>query len=266
MKMFIINILLIILFPFSKNFYMLRYGHLLMNYYENILCIGNFTQINYSVPDNEELKILNANGNESSFGYSFNYFASQIYYNKEDEEEEEESQDGGSFVCNGACYKRAPNSDILVEPDSNYDEKYYESLSDKYKAYSCIYNNIIKSATIDIVRYSDKKCKNQLDDEYHFTGKDFCWKINEGSFRPLYYEDDEDKIYYHSYKSTDCKSEYFDYFVLNENYLICNSKCQKERTDSEKSYRCTFKSNNTQYLNQNNILFLLLIISIFNIL
>ena len=265
--MFAINILLIILFPFSKNFYMLRYGHLLMNYYENMPCIGNFKQINYSVPDNEELKILNANGTKD-FGYSFNYFASQIYYNNEDEEEdeEEESQDGGAFVCNGACYKRAPNSDILVKPDSNYDEKDYESLSDNYKAYSCIYNNIIKSATIDIMRYSDKKCKSQLNDEYHFTGKDFCWTINEGSFRPLYYEDDEDKIYYHSYKSTDCKSEYFDYFVLNENYLICNSKCQKERTDSEKSYRCTFKSNNTQYLNQNNILFLLLIISIFNIL
>jgi len=159
--MFTINILLIILFPFSKNFYMLRYGHLLMNYYENMSCIGNFIQINYSVPDNEELKILNVNGTDI-FGYSFNYFASQIYYNKRDENEEEESQDGGSFVCNGACYKRAPNSDILVEPDSNHDENDYEFLSDKYRAYSCIYNNIIKSATIDIVRYSDKKCKNQL--------------------------------------------------------------------------------------------------------
>ena len=112
--------------------------------------------------------------------------------------------------------------------------------------------------------------QKSIDDEYHFTGKDFCWTINGGySFRPLYYEDyedDEDKIYYHAYKSIDCKSEYFDYFVLNENYLICNSKCQQDRRDSEKSYRCTFKSNNTQYLNQNNILFLLIIISIFNIL
>ena len=92
--MFTINILLMILFPFSKNFYMLRYGHLLMNYYENMSCIGDFTQIIYSVPENEELIILNASRTDS-FGYSFNYFASQIYYNKEDEEEEEESQDGG---------------------------------------------------------------------------------------------------------------------------------------------------------------------------
>jgi len=265
MKKLIIIILLLILFPFFKNFYMLRYGHLLMNYYENISCIGDYNQTIYSVPDNEELFILNANGTEI-FGYSFNYFASQIYYNSGNDDEEEESQDGGAFVCNGVCYKRAPDSDILAEPDSNYTEDYYKTLSDKYKAYSCIYNNIIKSATIDIVRYSDKKCKNQLS-EYHFKGTDFCWPINNNySFRPLYYEDDEDKIYYHAYNLDGCKSQYFDYFVLNENYLICNSKCQQDRTDSEKSYKCTFKSNKAQFLNQNTILFLLLITSIFNIL
>jgi hypothetical protein len=149
-----------------------------MNYYNEESCTNNFTQIVY---------------------YSFNYFASQIYYNNgedEDEDEEKDSQDGGAFVCNGACYKRAPNSDILVNPNAELTKSDYNKLNNEYKAYSCIYNNIIQSATIDIVRYSDKKCKNQLGNEYHFKGTDFCWKINDiYSFRPLYYEDDEDKIY-----------------------------------------------------------------------
>ena len=263
--MSIINILLLILFTFVKNFYMLRYGHLLMNYYNDESCINNFDQIIYSVPDYDELTILKADGNTTNYSYSFNYFASQIYYNNnEDEDEEEDSQDGGSFVCNGACYKRASDSDILLKP---YSEGNYTQLNDEYRAFSCIYNNIIKSATIDIVRYSDKKCKNKLENEHHFKGTDFCWKINDNySFRPLYYEDDEDKIYYHAYNSPNCTSEFFDYFVLNENYLICNSKCQQGREDSEKFYKCTFKSNKAEFLNKNNILFLLLIEIIFNIL
>ena len=265
--MLMINFLLLILLPFGKNFYMLRFGHLLMNYYEDESCTNNFTQIVYSIPDNENLTILNANGTED-FGYSFNYFASQIYYNKDEEDDEEEDlQDVGAFVCNGVCYKRAPNSDILVEPNTKNNEYEYDTLKDKYKAYSCIYNNIIKSATIDIVRYSDKKCKNQLGNEYHFTGTNFCWEIDKSySFRPLYYEDDEDKIYYHGYNSFNCTSKFFEYFVLNENYLICNSKCQPDRTDNEKFYKCTFNANKAQFLSQRNLLFLLLITLLFNIL
>ena len=264
--MCIINNLLLILFPLVNNFYMLRYGHLLMNYYNEESCTNNFTQIVYSVIDEDKLKILNASGETKNYSYSFNYFASQIYYNNvEEEDEEEDSQDGGAFVCNGACYKRASNSDILIEPNTENDYSYSE-LNDKYKAFSCIYNNIIIKSTIDIIRYSDKKCKNKLGNDYHFTGTDFCWKIDENySFRPLYYEDDEDKIYYHAYNSFNCTSAFFDYFVLNENYLICNSKCQKDRTDSEKSYKCTFKAN-TEFLNKSKILFRLLISLIFNLL
>ena len=264
--MFIINISLLILFPFVKNFYMLRYGHLLMNYYENELCINNFSQVIYPVTEYDELKIINSKWYDS-LEYSFDYFSSQIYYNKGDEEEEEEDSHSGAFVCTGVCYKRLPGSDILVDPDAELTNDDYEDYSEKYKAYSCIYNNIIKTATIDIVRYSDKKCKNKLGNEYHFKGDDFCWAINSSySFRPLYYEDNEKKIYYHAYNSTDCKSQYFDYFALNDNYLKCNSKCHEDRTDSEKAYKCTFKANKAQFLNQRNILFLLMIALIYNIL
>jgi hypothetical protein len=238
-----------------------------MNYYNEESCTNNFTQIVYSVIEEDKLIILNASEETKDYSYSFNYFASQIYYNNDEEEDEEEdSQDGGAFVCNGACYKRAPNSDILVNPNAELTKSDYNKLNNEYKAYSCIYNNIIQSATIDIVRYSDKKCKNQLGNEYHFKGDDFCCALNSSySLRPLYYEDNEKKIYYHAYNSTDCKSQYFDYFALNENYLKCNSKCHEDRTDSEKAYKCTFKANRAQFLNQRNILFLLIIALILNI-
>jgi len=263
--MLITYIFVLILFPFIKNFYSLRYGNILMNYYENEGCINNFSQVIYPVTEYNELKIINSKWYDY-LEYSFDYFSSQIYYYKGDEEEGEDSH-SGSFVCTGVCYKRLPDSDILVDFDSVLTNDDYEDYSEKYKAYSCIYNNIIKTATIDIVRYSDKKCKNQLGNEYHFKGDDFCWAINGSySFRPLYYEDTDDKIYYHAYNSNDCKSQYFDYFALNENFLKCNSKCHVDRTDSEKYYKCTFKANKDQFIKQRNILSLLLIILIINIL
>ena len=252
--MFNIYIFLLELFPFINNFYMLRYGHLLMNYYDNELCTNNFDQVIYPVTEYDELNIINSKWADN-LEYSFDYFASQIYYYNEDEEEEEEDSHSGAFVCNGVCYKRLPESDILVDHDSELTQYDYEDYSERYKAYSCIYNNIIKTATIDIVRYTDKKCKNKIGNEYHFKGDDFCWAINGSySFRPLYYEDKEKKVYYHAYNSNNCTSDLFDYFVLNENYLKCNSKCHEDRTDSEKAYKCTFKANKAQFLNQRNIL------------
>lgn len=261
----------IILFPITKNFYMLKYGHIIMNYYEYSECTGNkFDQVVISVPENEEfLTILNNENNIVNYSYFFDYFSSQISYTNstgeddDDEEGEDENIYTRAFMCNGNCYTRLDGSDILINPGEEISENKYEELNSKYKGYSCIYNNIIKTATIEIERYSDKKCKNKITD-YLFKGEEYCWKIeNNYSLRPLYYEDGNKQIYYHAYNSNDCTNKFFEYFTINQNYIKCDKKCNADKTEQGKYYKCKFNANNDNYINLKKIILLLYLILMF---
>ena len=257
----------------ALEFYNLKYGHLIVNYYSNEYCTNDYSeQIVYDIPDNDEIKVLNKDGNLESYGYSFNFFSSSIFYTNGTEDEEEDENDyivKKSFLCNGICNKRKSNSDILVDPGTEIIED-YQDLNDRCKSYSCIYNNIIKTATIKLIFYNDKKCKKK-EDSFDFNGTTFCWNItgsneNKGinSFKPLYYEDGNDRIYYHPYSSNNCSSQYLDYFVIDKNYLICDSDCHSSQIlDNISSYKCIFNSNKGKYIIQNILLYLFLILNLF---
>ena len=257
--------LIIIIIPVSKDFYNLKYGHLYMYYFSNSNCQNDYeTLVTYSIPDNEDyIRVLNTESNIVNYSYSFDYFSSQIYYGDSDNEDDEEEAYKSAFVCNGNCYKRKRNSDILVDPDTISAD--YEELNDVYLTYSCSYNNIIQTATIKIERFSEKKCKNKLGEELNYDGEQDCWPINSSySYRPLYYEDTNGHIFYRAYNSTNCTSENFEYFTINENYIKCNSRCHKDRTDNESYYRCTFKANNDKYIKEKRLLIFLFLVLLFN--
>ena len=229
---------------------MMRYGQLLMNYFNKSDCSGKPSEkVNYSVRNNETIKILNSDNTAENYSYTYDFFSNEIYYTNgsvDDIGNVEEDSDIyiNGFICNGQCYKRGVGSDILVKIDFEPNEYYdYDTMNEKCKYYSCIYNNIIESATIEVTRYSDKKCKTVVNN-YTFLGSETCWKVESNyTFKPLYYEDTNDKVYYHAYNSDDCTSSSFDYFKMDENYLKCDSKCQQNETDKETSYKCKFSAN-----------------------
>ena len=254
-----------ILIQKTIEYYNLRYGHIIINYYNTTDCINNSVdQIIYPTIDDDgniqnTLNILNKDGNISkNYEYSFDFFSSQIYYTRisEEETDDEDNIDKRAYVCNGLCIKRYNGSDIIVEPDLT--NASYEELNETYQYYSCIYNNIIKTADIKIDRFNDNKCKNQIDNSNTFKGNEFCWKIDENQYlRPLYFEDSDKKIYYHSYPFIDCTTDEIDYISINENYLICNNKCQINRTNHELSYKCDFNPNFVKFINLKKTLLLL---------
>ena len=249
---------LLILIKKSIEYYNLKYGNIILDYYDESDCLGNFSsRVRYPIEDNEEIKVLNSEGFVNSYSYDFDFFSSSIIYTDgTGEEDEEEDVYKRSFICNGLCYKRQNNSDILVDPDTILAPDYNEESQDKLY-YSCIYNNIIKSATIDIYRYSDTKCKAKYE-EGHFNGNTYCWNFNEYSFKPLYFEDGDKKIYYHPYDNIDCKATEEDFFMINENYLECDSDCHHDKTNKSKSYKCTFKANKEEYINKKSFLLIFL--------
>ena len=263
--MFIITFLfsLFLLFQKTIEFYNLKYGHIILDYYNTEDCVNkSIDKIVYSTIDEDNLTILNSENEIKQYEYSFDFFSSQIYYTNETGEESDEEKEyiyKRAFVCNGLCNKRQDNSDILLSSGNFMGD--YQELNDMYKYYSCVYNNIIESATINITRFSELKCKTPISD-YRFNGNQFCWKIDDKySFRPLYFEDGNKKIYYHSYFSEDCTSEQLDFFQINENYIKCDNKCHKDSTDSSKSYKCSFKSG--EYINFKKILLFLYLFLLF---
>ena len=259
------------IFQKTKEYYSLRYGNIILDYYDSVDCLNkSIDRVLYPVPENRKnITILNSDSELKSYFYSFDFYSSEIKYTNgtgDEDEEEEEYLYKRSFICNGLCLKRYNNSDILVTPDTTFAPSYSE-LSDNYRFYSCIYNNIIKTATINITRYTDNKCKNKFEDEnehYSFNGTELCWNLNANySFRPLYYEDTNNQLYYHPYNSSDCRSNNIEYFTINSNYLICNSKCHKNRIDLNTYYKCTFKDNNGYVLITKKLLIFLLLFFMF---
>ena len=261
----IILLLILTIISKTKEYYNLKYGNVIVDYFDKEDCINkSIERVLYPVPENPTLTILNKDDELMSYNYDFDFHSNTILYTNgtgDESEEEKEYLYKRTFVCNGICFKRQNNSDILVPPDTSLAPS-YEELNDEYQYYTCIYNNIIKSATISIARYTDRKCKNKLgeEDNYQFNGTDLCWKINDNlSFKPLYYEDQNGKIYYHSYNTSDCTNKGIDYFLINQNYLICDSKCHTNRLDQQTTYKCTFKDNTGYIINLKIILVFLFI-------
>ena len=265
------------------QYYKLKYGRLVLNYYDNENCLNNINEtIEYPISNDEdenELLVLKEDNLAKNYPFSFDYFSSTIFYSNstgDDEDDDDDFDDDDdddkkkkktykrSLTCNGLCYKRLDNSDIILPPDTQLIGD-YNFLSNIYKYYSCIYNNIIKTATIDITFYEDKECKNLIMESKN-NGSNICWKINDNfSFRPLYYEDNSKKLYYHSYNTDNCISKYIDYFVINEQYLECNSKCNLNKTDSKSYYKCIFKANKQNIIKQKTFLLFLYLILLFKI-
>ena len=241
--------IIIIIFNKTLQYYKLKYGRLILNYYNNEMCVNRINEtIEYPISDDEEeneLLVLNEDNLLVRYPFSFDFFASEISYsNSTGEDDEEENVYKRSLLCNGICNKRQASSDIILDPEIKLVGD-YKILSNVYKYYSCIYNNIIKSAIIDITFYEDKNCEKKIINTTRFNGSDSCWNINVSnySFKPLYYEDDSKKVYYHSYYTDDCSSKYIDYFIINDNHLEHDSKCNINKTNKTTSYKCTFKAN-----------------------
>ena len=175
--------------------------------------------------------VLKEDNSIEAYTFSFYYFSSSISYSnsKGNDDEDDEYTYKRSITCNGICYQRSEHSDIILQPDtdtkSDDNNNIYNTLNSVYKSYNCIYNNIIKTATIDINFYEDGKCGNKILESKN-NGSDICWIImDDFSYRPLYYEESSKKLYYHSYHTDNYTSKYIDYFVINEQYMHCNSKC-----------------------------------------
>ena len=126
-------------------------------------------------------------------------------------------------------------------------------------------NAYSKNATIKIERYTDNSCKTKVQNETNtFYGNESCWNVADNySFRPLYYEDNNDRIYYHAYNLKGCKSNVFTPFVLNENYFICDSKCRKPKGNETFYYKCDFTAGENLYVLNSLYLYLILYIIIF---
>jgi hypothetical protein len=240
-----IQLLLHILPLIAKTiqFYDVKFGRLNVSYYRN----DDFCSMNpigeaiYEVdPENEDrnIFILNEEKGKIEYSYDFNFFSGEIFYYDESEEEEEVQ---GSLLCNGNCYKRREGSDIILGPNEENNQD-YETLNSEYQYYSCLYNNIIKNATITIKRFRDKKCK-EGEGEFIFKGNEYCWNFNGFSIKPLYFEDENKHIYYHDYDKENCTNNYKRYYSFNKYYYNCDNKCHENRFDNKSSYRCLFKDN-----------------------
>ena len=257
--------LIFILIKKSIEYYNLKYGRLIIYYYNEADCLNNYTdRVSYPINETEEITILNSEGFLKNYSFDFDFFSSSIIYTDgEEDEEDEENEDiyKRSIICNGLCYKRQNDSDIFVSSDTKL-ALFYDDYSKDRLYYSCIYNNIIQTAQINIITYEDAKCKSKSKSTNNekFYGSDYCWKFNDSySFRPLYFEDGDKKLYYHPYETNaDCIALEEDFFMINENFLECNSKCHISRKDKNKSYKCTFDANKEQYIKQKLVLFLFL--------
>ena len=249
----------------TNEFYDLKYGNIILHYYKQKGCLNQpEKEIVYPVEigGDHNLTVLNNESFPITYSYDFDFFSSEIIYSNESEEEdEEEDVYKRSFICNGLCYKRFENTDILIDQDNELTPD-YEELDEKYKYYSCIYNNIIKTATINITMYNnDKKCKDESE-TLNYNGTEYCWNVNESySYRPLYFEDENKKLFYHSYNTKDCTNENIEYLVINQNYFKCNDECNP--LNNFTYYKCNFEPNSKNIINLKIYLLFLFIIFIF---
>ena len=217
-----------------------------MNYYNTKDCVGNYTnQVIYSIEDNDTIFVLNEASNIVAYKYSFDFFSTTIYYSfsEGDDEEVQEDESRRAFLCNGLCYLRQEGADILVPSHVDLAPDYQEE-GKGAKYYSCVFNNIIKNATIQLDKFSDKHCKSKLDNYSGvFSGNESCWKLSDYSYRPLYFEDDGKRIYYHLYtNSTLCTSEHYEYFDYNGFYFECDNHCYVDKNNNTLYYKCQFNS------------------------
>ena len=234
----------------SLEYYDMKFGHIFMNYYEQKDCVGppNKTIV-YSIEDDDVLYVLNNASNIVSYLYSFDFFSTTIYYSFTEGEDDEDDDSRRGLLCNGLCYARREGTDILVSPFEELAPDYLEE-SKASMFYSCVFNNIIKNATIKLEKYSDKRCKTKLDsDSGTFLGNQSCWPLGNYSYRPLYYEDDEERIYYHLYESSnDCTSTHYEYFDYNGYYFECDNECSQDKNDPNLYYKCQFNSAKNKYI------------------
>ena len=251
---------------FSLQYYDMKFGHIYMNYYDTEDCIGNYTkQIVYSVEDEDVLYLLNSASTIVDHKYSFDFFSTTLYYSNSegDDEEVQEDDTRRAILCNGLCYLRQEGADILVGSEIELAPDYGEE-SKKSKYYSCVFNNIIKNATITLEKFSDKHCKSKLEfDSGVFYGNQSCWEFGNYSYRPLYYEDDKKAIYYHLYNSNFCTSDHFEYFDYNGYFFECDKKCHKDKNNDTIFYKCQFNSAENKYIFKNFYSYLKFFIIIF---
>ena len=262
--LFFMMCLLLNVIKISLQYYDMKFGHIYMNYYNTTDCVGPPIQnVTYSIENEKVLYVLNSASNIVAYPFSFDFFSTTIYYSfTEGEDDDDEDDSRRAFLCNGLCYARRENADILV---GSYVElaPSYEEEGKKLRYYSCVFNNIIQNATIKLDKYSDKHCKTKLEnDSSVFDGNQSCWTFDNYSYRPLYFEDDGKRIYYHLYTNTsDCVSTHYEYFDYNGFYFECDKGCYQDKNDPNKYYKCEFNSGKNMHMI--NILYLVLLIFTF---
>ena len=265
MDVFLLFIYFLNLINFSLEYYDMKFGHIFMNYYpENSpYCNGTFQQITYSIEDNKTLYVLNKDSNIVGFPYSFDFFSTTVYYSRTEDELEDDDDTRRGILCNGLCYKRVEGSDILQPTEVEFAPD-YEAEDKKKKYYSCVYNNIIKNATIKIQKFTDKKCKKKVEaDSASFRGNQSCWPFANYSYRPLYFEDDGKRVYYHLYRThNDCTTDYYEYFDYNGFYFKCDNSCNQDKNDPNKYYTCEFNISENRKISNEIFLYLLFFIFI----
>jgi len=233
---------------FSFQYYDMKFGHLFMNYYTAKDCIGEPNKtVSYSIEDEDVLYLLNSESIIVARPFSFDFFSTTIYYSStEDEEESEDDDTRRGILCNGLCYKRQEEADILVDSSTSLAPDFDEE-SENSQYYSCVYNNIIKNATIKFEKFSDKNCKTKIESgDFHAT--DWCWNLGSYSYRPLYFEDDGKRLYYHLYNSKNCISSHYEYFDYNGFYFECDEGCYQDKNNQKQYYKCQFNSSRNIYI------------------
>ena len=231
----------------TKQFYDLKYGSLNISYYNDSECKKEKKEINYRVNPKEDkiITVLNEEDEVIDYPYDFDFFSGEIYYFDPEEDNQDEENIKGSLLCNGNCYFRRPNnSEFVIVNSNNENEDNFNNLKENYRYYSCLYKNIIESATFSITRYNDKNCNEQKDDNI-FKGNEYCWDFDDRlSIRPLYFEDDNKHIFYHDYNQRGCHNTYVKYYSFNKYYFVCDERCHENYYDNKTSYRCIFKDTN----------------------
>lgn len=266
MAVFFYLIYILNIIKFSFQYYDMKFGHIFMNYYNETDCIGvPIKSITYSIEDQKRLYFLNSESIIDDYPYSFDFFSTTIYYSvTEGEEEHEDDDTRRGILCNGLCYARQDGSDILIPSETELAPD-YESENQKARYYSCVFNNIIKNATIKLQKFSDKHCKNKLGfDSRNFYGNQSCWKFDNYSYKPLYFEDDGKRLYYHLYNNdSNCISDHYEYYDFNGYYFECDGGCYRDKNDEKKYYKCDFNSAENKYIQNIAYFYLIIFIIIF---
>ena len=276
--LFLFYFIFIIISNFQKSsqFYSLQYGNVTIEYFNDSSCENTLLLTSFDANDTSIIPCGYKNYSEDELDncdsiakFEFDFFSSAIQYylfNKSeiedgedvdiedlyDDDEDDKLIEGvysGALTCNAGCYKNHFG-------DYNNSENFTGGVV--YDYYSCLYTNIIKSATIKVTNYKDKNCRTATGSVENYTGKQYCYPNNNGwSLRLLYYEDKSDKLYFHNYTKENCKGESFQ---INKDFYKCNNKCNKIE-NGDTYYKCEFHDNKARWVGFNKILFLFLLIN-----